>query len=181
VIAAVWALGYGLYRAYYGVGGTIGMIGVPASEGQWRAINLVAATMLLGAAILPLVALRFWHARWPRRGLLLVAWLIAVACIGHAVINDVLRVLSLMGLYEVSYPPEVWLSVDRRVADIQDLLFNETWFLGEGLLWAGIAGTALGPSVVRRRWMAATTAAVALSTVVGLLSAFGVLPRVVIG
>jgi hypothetical protein len=180
-VAAGWAFAYALYRAYYGVGGTVGMIGVPRSDDQWRAINLVAAGLLLGAAVLPLVALSLWASAWPRRVLLAAAWVIAVACIGHALINDILRVLSLAGRYEVFYPPEVWVSVDRTAADLQDLLFNETWFLVEGLVWVAIAWTVLGPSPARRWWLGSAAVAIAGSTVVGLLSAFGVIGRVVIG
>jgi hypothetical protein len=179
--AAVCALGYALYRAYYGVGGTLGMIGVPRSDEQWRAINLVAAALILGAGVLPLVALKLWHATGPRRILLGAAWIIAVACIGHALINDILRVASLAGLYDVSYPPDFWVSVDRTAADLQDLLFNETWFLVEGLLWATIASTVLGPSAARRWWITTMSVAVVVATVAGLLSAFGVIGRVVVG
>ena len=50
LIAAVWAFLYSLYRAYYAVGGTIGMFGVPVSESQWRFVNgLGAAIILVGA------------------------------------------------------------------------------------------------------------------------------------
>lgn len=181
LLAGASALGYGLYRAYYGVGGTVGMFGDPASDADWRAINLVAAALLFGAAVLPLLALPLWRTWWPRRILLAVAWLIAVACIGHALINDVLRVLSLAGWYEVLYPPGFWISIDRQAADVQDLVFNETWFLFEGALWVAIAWTVLGPSVDRRRWVGSAVVAIALAMIVGLLSAFGILGRIVIG
>jgi hypothetical protein len=180
-LAAAAALGYGLYRGYYGLGGTFGMFGEPVSEEQWRAINLVAAGLLLGAAVLPIVALPLWHLRWPRRVLLAIAWLIAVACIGHGLIDDILRVLSLAGRYEVFYPPDVWTSVDRRSADLQDLVFNETWFLIEGGLWFAIAATVLGPGPARRWWAASAIAAIGAATIVGLLSAFDVIGRAVIG
>ena len=181
LLAGAWALGYGLYRAYYGVGGTVGMFGQPVSDADWRAINLVAASLLFGAAVLPLLALPLWRTRWARRILLAAAWLIAVACIGHALINDVLRVLSLAGWHEVLYPPGFWLSIDRQAADLQDLVFNETWFLLEGTLWVAIAWTVLGPSAGRRRWVGSAVVAIALALIVGLLSAFGVIDRIVIG
>ncbi len=181
IAAAISALWYGLYRAYYGLGGTYGMFGVPASAEQWRAINLVAAGLLLGAAALPLVALPLWSRPLPRRLLLGIAWVIAVACIGHALIDDVLRVLSLAGRYGVSYPAEVWISVDRRAADLQDLLFNETWFLLEGALWLAIGWTVIGPTRARRWWIGSAVVAIGLATVVGILSGFGVLGRTVIG
>jgi hypothetical protein len=180
LLAAMSASGYGLYRAYYGFGGTLGMFGVPASGEAWRAINLWAAGLLFAAAVLPIVALPLWRRRWIGRLLLLAAWVIAVACIGHALINDVLRILSLAGRYDVSYPPALWLSVDRRAADLQDLLFNEVWFLLEGLLWLAIGWTELGPSAARRRWAGTAILAIAGATLAGLLSAFGVLGRLVI-
>lgn len=181
LMASVSAAGYGLYRAYYGLGGTFGMFGEPASDQQWRAINLVAAALLFGAAVLPLAARPLWHRQWPRRFLLAVSWVIAVACIGHAFINDILRVLSLAGVYDVFYPPEVWIDVDRRAADLQDLLFNETWFLLEGGLWFALAWTVMGPVTSRRQWVASAVLAIALATLVGLLTAFGVIGRAVIG
>lgn len=181
IAAAISALGYGLYRAYYGLGGTFGMFGVPTADAQWRGINLVAAALLLGAAVLPLVALPLWSKAWPRRILLSVAWVIVVACIGHALIDDVLRILSLAGRYDVAYPPEVWISVDRHAADLQDLVFNETWFLLEGALWLAIGWTVFGPSWARRLWAGSAMVAIGVATVVGILSGFGILGRTVIG
>ncbi len=181
LLAAVSAAGYGVYRAYYGFGGTFGMFGEPASELRWRAINLVAAGLLIGAAVLPLAARPLWDRRWPRRLLLASSWVIAVACIGHAFINDILRVLSLAGRYDVFYPPEVWNRVDQRAADLQDLIFNETWFFVEGGLWFALGWTVLGPTSARRGWVASALAAIGLATLVGLLSAFGLIGRAVIG
>jgi hypothetical protein len=181
ILGAVWALGYALYRGYYGLGGTFGMFGVPTSDATWRQVNLVAAGLLLGAAALPIVALRLWNTRWPRRFLLVAAWLITVGCIGHALIDDILRVLSLAGAYDVLYPPGFWASIDRRAADLQDLVFNETWFLVEGLLWAAIAWTVLGPGSARRWWVLSAATGVAAATIFGLASAFGFVGRSVYG
>ncbi len=181
LVAAGWAFAYALYRAYYGFGGSFAMIGVPASDAEWRAINLVAAGLLVGAAVLPLVALPLWTRPWLRRVMLTVAWLIAVACVGHAVINGILRVLSLLGIHEVFYPPGFWQTSDRRAADIQDLLFNEPWFLVQGLLWGGIAWSVLGQTGARRWWTASAAAASALAALVGVLTAFGGIGRVLIG
>jgi hypothetical protein len=79
-----------------------------------------------------------------------------------------------------STPPEVWIDVDRRAADLQDLLFNETWFLLEGGLWFALAWTVMGPVTTRRLWVATAVLAIALATLVGLLTAFGVIGRAVI-
>jgi hypothetical protein len=102
LVAAGWGLWYALYRGYYGLGGTVGMIGTPTSETEWRA------------------------------------------------------------------------------ADIQDLAFNETWFLAEGILW-GVSGTNLGRSPGRRWWTGTALVAIAALTTIGLLSAFGVVGKLIIG
>lgn len=179
--AAGWALLYAAYRAYYGFGGRLAIIGVPADEGTWRAINLAAAGLLLGASILPLVALPLWRRTGPRRVLLGMAWIIAVGCIMHGLVDDVSRVLSLAGVLEIEYPASIWQSVDAHAADIQDLVFNETWFIVEGLLWATIAWSVLGPSPARRLWAVSATVAIAALTVIGLLSAFDVIGQFIVG
>jgi len=45
--------------------------------------------------------------------------------------------MSVTGTITISYP--FWRSIDRQQTDMQDLLFNEPWFLIEGLIWAAIA------------------------------------------
>lgn len=178
--AAASALLYGAYRAYYGFGGTVGMFGTPSSEATWRTINLVAAGLLLAAAVLPIVVLGLWRQRLARHLLLGVAWIIAVGCVGHALVDDVTRVFSLAGVLDITYPAGFWLTLDHRAADLQDLLFNETWFLIEGLLWAAIAWTVLGPSRARIWWIASAAVAVAIFVAAGLLSAFGTIGRTVV-
>jgi hypothetical protein len=172
---------YAAYRAYYGFGGTVGMIGRPASESDWRAINLGAAVVLLGLAILPLVALPLWRRPAWRRALLAVAWLLAVGGVMHALIMDTQRVLSLAGLHHIRYPASSWLTHDSHRADLQDLCFNETWFLVEGALWGVLAWRILGRTRDGRRWAATALGGVAVATCVGLLSAFGVAGRWVVG
>jgi len=171
---------YALYRGYYGFGGSIGMIGTPVSETRWRAINLGAAAVLLLLALLPLVALPLWSRQRWRRPLLTVAWLLCVGGVMHALIMDVQRIASLAGVHEIHYPRSEWASHDAHAADLQDLFFNETWFLVEGVLWAILASTVLGRSRDRRRFLRSVAAAVAALTCVGLLSAFGVIGRAVI-
>jgi hypothetical protein len=170
---------YALYRGYYGVGGTVGMIGTPADESRWRAINLGAAAVLLVVALLPLAALPLWKRPPWRRALLAVAWLLAVGGVMHALIMDVQRVASLAGVHELRYPASEWASHDPHAADLQDLFFNE--FLVEGLLWGVLAWVVLGRSDARRRYLASAAAAVAALTCVGLLSAFGVIGRAIVG
>jgi len=178
--AAAWALAYTLYRAYYAAGGTFGMFGVPASETQWRLVNGVGAAILLVAAMAPLVMLVAWRRPAVRPVLLALCWVVTVGCVTHAAVDMTQRVLSLTGLLTLDYP--LWVSVDRRQADLQDLLFNEPWFLIEGLLWGAIAwSSGLRRAPRARWWLASALVAILALTVVGLLSATGVIGKVIIG
>lgn len=179
-LAAVWASIYALYRGYYAVGGTLGMLGTPVSLEQWRRINGIAAVLLFAAAVLPVALVDAWNSRRARPVLLALCWIIAVGGVSHALIGMVQRVSSLGGALTIAYP--FWQTIDRREADLQALLFNEPWFLGEGLLWAAIAWAgALRVSPRRRWWVVSALAASAAATAVGLLSAFGVIGRVIVG
>ncbi len=174
---AVWALAYACYRAYYAVGGTFGMIGVPRSESQFRFVNAVGAAVILLAAVLPPVLVRLRVSPWV---VATIAWLVAVGCSMHAVVDGTLRMFSVTGLHPTRLPSSVWLSVDRRVADLQDLLLNEPWFLVEGVLWAALGLSVVG---VRRRsaWLWSALAACLLLSVVGVLSGLGVVPTFHLG
>jgi hypothetical protein len=179
-LAAGWALLYALYRGYYAVGGTFGMFGTPVSEQQWRLINAVGAAILLVAAVLPIALLNAWGRRGARPILLALCWIVTVGCVMHATIDATQRVLSLMGRLTIDLP--FWLSIDRRRSDLQDLLFNEPWFLVEGLLWGAIAWTAgLGGSPRRRAWLASALVAITGLTVIGVLSALGVVGKLIVG
>jgi DMSO/TMAO reductase YedYZ heme-binding membrane subunit len=98
LITGCWALWYSIYRAYYGFGGSVGMLGTPVSESQWRTINLVAAvSLLLLLAVLPIAVLPLW--KRPRMRVLLgLCWVLAVGFVMHGVIDDLQRVLSLTRL-----------------------------------------------------------------------------------
>ena len=179
-LAAVWSLGYGLYRCYYALGGTIGMLGTPVSLAQWRRINAIGAAMLFITAVLALVLVNAWANRRARPVLLALCWIIAVGCVSHALIDIGQRIASLSGVLTIPYP--FWQSIDRRTADLQDLFFNEPWFFIEGLLWAAIAWVgALRESHRRLWWVGSAAVATIVSTTVGLLSAFGVIGRVIVG
>lgn len=179
LITAVWCLWYAIYRAYYGLGGTVGMFAVPKSVSQWRAINLAGAAILLVIAVLPVGVLPLWKKPRVRPILLGLCWLLAVGFIMHALIDDIQRVLSLAGLLHIEYP--YYITVDRRVADIQDLVFNETWFLIEGVLWGILGWINLRPSPARRWWIGTAIAAIAVLTCIGLLAAFGVIGKIIVG
>lgn len=180
IITAGWGLLYALYRGYYGFGGTAGMIGRPASDAQFRAINLAGAAILLIAAILPAAVLPLWRRPRLRRFLLALCWVLAVFFVMHALTQDIQRVLSLTGVRRMSYPASQWVTVNRHAADIQDLAFNETWFLAEGVLWWLLACLALGRTPARSWWSVTALAAVAAMTAIGMLSAFGVIGKFVV-
>ena len=180
LVLAGWGLSYALYRGYYAAGGTALLPGTLADPSEFRAINATAVVILLAAAALPLAALPMWPRRRPRLVLLAMFWVIAVGCSMHAMIDGVQRVLSLAGLHDVRYPASVWASIDTRAADLQDLCFNEPWFLFEGLGFALLAWIAMGPGQPRRLWIGSALAATGALTAVGLLSAFGVLGRSIV-
>jgi hypothetical protein len=107
------------------------------------------------------------------------AWVVAVGCVMHAFIGIITRVLSLAGLLTIDYP--FFRTIDTRAADLQALFFNEPWFLVEGLLWSAMGWTALQTVETRRRWVLSMAGAVAVLTVIGVLSSLGVLGRFVVG
>jgi hypothetical protein len=180
VAVAVWGLGYALYRAYYALGGTVLLPGTLADPIQFRLINAAAAAILAIAALLPIAMLPLWRRQTARPVLLAVCWLVAVGCTMHALIDSIERVLSLAGLLRIEYPT-MWASIDRRAADLQDLFFNEPWFLLEGLGFGAIGWIALGAGSRRRWWVGSTIAATSVLTVIGMLSATGVIGKVIIG
>jgi hypothetical protein len=181
IIAAGWGALYASYRAYYAVGGLAGLPGVLRSDahGTFQLINTIAAIVLLLGAAAPLLMLAFWDTRlWP--ACVVACWAVAIGCIMHALIDIAQRVLSLAGLLAVSYPTDLWASVDRHAADLQDLLANEPWFLIEGLLFAWLALLHLRG---RARLTFAITAVPAIAVFVasGMLTSTGYLARVVVG
>lgn len=168
---AIWAFAYAGYRAYYAVGGTIGMIGQPVSDARFRAVNAVGAAIILVAAVLPLVVVRVEALR---RAVPVLGWIGAVGCGMHALVDGTLRVLSVTGVHPTQLPATFWRSFDRHAADLQDLLLNEPWFLIEGLLWAALGLAFVAPSR-RRAWLVSAIAAALLLTVVGVLSGLDVI------
>ena len=68
--ACGWALSYAAYRAYYALGGTVGMFGTPVSMSQWRLINAEGAAIILIGAVLPVATLPLWQRRQARLVLL---------------------------------------------------------------------------------------------------------------
>ena len=67
LVTSVWVLLYALYRGYYAVGGTMGMIGTFRSASEWRALNLAGAVILLAVAVLPVTMLPLWRRPGVRR------------------------------------------------------------------------------------------------------------------
>jgi hypothetical protein len=166
VLASAWALVYAAYRGYYALGGTVGLIGRPVSESRLQAINAAGAAIILVAAVLPwlmLVSARF------RRITPALGWLVTVGCCMHALVDATLRVFSLAGVHPTRLPSSVWVSYDRRSADLQDLLLNEPWFLVQGLLWAALTLWVVRRAR-RRGWLVSASVATAALTAVGVLS-----------
>jgi hypothetical protein len=180
IMVAIWGLCYAFYRGYYALGGTLLLPGTPADPAQFRRINAAAVVILSIAAIMPIAILPLWQRRRVRPVLLAVCWLVAVGCIMHALIDSIERILSLAGLLTIEYPAGVWAYIDHKVADLQDLFFNEPWFLIEGLGYAALAWIALGAGSWRRWWVGSAIAATSVLTVIGLLSATGVIGKVII-
>lgn len=181
VAASIWALWYAIYRGYYAAGGTAFLPGTlrPGSESQFRLINLVGAIVIGIAALLPVATRPLWSRRRPRLALLTLCWFIAVGCCMHALVDIAERILSLAGLVRVQYP-SMWMTHEDRTADLQDLFFNEPWFLLEGLAFGALAWTSLRPGGPRRWWTATAVAAIGTLLLLGLLTIFGVTGRVII-
>jgi hypothetical protein len=173
---AAWSFGYAGYRAYYALGGDVGMIGVPASESDFRAVNAAGAAIIAAAGVLALLAVRV---RGLPRALPALGWLGAVGCCMHALVDMTLCTLSLTGVHAMERPADFWLTVDHRTADLQDLLLNEPWFLVEGLLW-GALGLVHVVQVRRPVWLTTAATAVVLLTVVGILSGLDVIGSFVV-
>ena len=181
VVLAVWGLGYTLYRAYYALGGTWLLPGTLANPAEFRVINAAAVVVLAIATLLPIAMLPLWRRPRVRPLLLGVCWLVAVGCCMHAVIDIIARVLSLTGLLDIQYSMTIWASIVPRTADLQDLFFNEPWFLLEGLGFGALAWIVLGPGRPRRRFIRAALVAVSALLVVGLLSLYGVVGKWIVG
>jgi hypothetical protein len=179
IVLGAWGLFYTGYRAYYALGGTVGMFGTPVSYQQWRMLNAFGAGILLVAAVLPVATLPLWRRSHGRRVLLAMCWAVTVGCVIHALINGIQRALSLAGVMQLDLP--FWTTIDHRRADFQDLLFNEPWFLVEGLLWAWLAFSSLSAGTARRRWLISAGVTIAVLTAVGMLSATGVIGTFTVG
>ena len=180
-LAAGWALLYAIYRGYYALGGAAGMFGEPVSQRQWRLINGIAAVLLLGAAILPVATARLWRHPRARAILLAIGWVIAVGCVMHGLVDIATRLLSIAGVIHMQFPFFVAGSVDRQMADAQDLFFNEPWFLIEGALWGALCWVELAAGRARRWWLVSALVAIAMLTVIGVLSSAGVIGKFIIG
>ena len=155
------------------------MLGIPASDAQWRFVNSVGAAILLAFAITALAIPAASRRPALRPVVLALCWLTTVGFVMHAMVDRTVRVLTLSGLLAMDCP--FWLSVNAREYDLQDLLFNEPWFLIEGLLWGAIAWSAgVGRAPHRRWWVATALLAIAALTAAGLLSATGVIGKFIV-
>ena len=156
------------------------MHGVPVSHAQWMRVNTVGAVLLFAAAVLAIILADAWVHPRARPALLVFCWIVTVACVGHALIDIVQRIASMSGAISISYP--FWQSIDRRTADLQDLLFNEPWFFVEGVLWARIGWVGSVRSSPRRAWwVGSVVGATVAASMFGVLVVFGVIDRVIVG
>jgi hypothetical protein len=156
------------------------MHGTPVSFPLWRQVNGIGALLILAFAILPLALLPAWRHRRSKPFLLALCWVVVTGCVSHAIIDIVQHAVSLAGALTIDYP--FWRSIDRKMADLQVILFNEPWFFVEGLLWAALAWTgALRQSPRRWWWIGSALAGVTAATTIGLLRAFGVMAKVIVG
>jgi hypothetical protein len=179
--AGLWALWYAIYRGYYAAGGTAFLPGTirAGSEGEFQLVNLVGAVVIGVAAVLPVALLPLWSRRWPRRMLLALCWVVAVGCCMHALVSVTQRVLSLTGIVHIDYPP-VWASVNYRVADLQDVFFNEPWFLVEGLAFGALGRLGLGAGRPRKWWTLSALTAIAALLLLGILTVAGIVGKVIV-
>ncbi len=186
LLISVFAVGYGLYRGYYALGGTAGMFGEPSSRSQWRLINGLGAIAILVAAGVPLAALVLSRWRYVRMGLIVLFSLAAVGLAMHALIDELQRALSLTGLatrWQMTLPASStagWVWKDQRTADLQDALLNEPWFLLEGLLCGAVVWIGVGPGHARRWWLMGMVAAALMATGYGALVAIGVVGQTIL-
>lgn len=153
----------------------------PCSESHWRLVNAIGAALILCAAVLPLATARFSRHPRARVALLTIGWVIAVGCVMHGLVDDITRLLSMACLLHLEFPFFVAGSLDRRASDLQDLFLNEPWFLGEGLLWGALCWVQLASARARRWWLASALVAVAVLTVIGVLSSAGIIGQFIIG
>jgi hypothetical protein len=175
LVLALWSFGYAGYRAYYALGGEIGMIGTPESDAQFRALNGVGALLIAAAGVLALVAVRVPTVA---RALPVLGWIGAVGCTMHALVDMTLRVLSLTGVHPTQLP-DLWLTYDRQRSDLQDLFLNEPWFLVTGLLWGALALTQVTDH--HRLWLRSAVSACLALVVIGVLSGLDVIGSFIVG
>jgi hypothetical protein len=178
-LACGWALLYAAYRGYYALGGTFGMFGTPVSDAKWRFINGVAAILLILAAALAAISPRLFQLPRARTVLIGVGWIITVGCVMHALVDEATRFLSLAGVLHLELP--FFTTIDRRAADLQDIFLNEPWFFVEGVLWGALCWRELKSATHRRSFLLSALVAIVVLTVIGILSAIGVIGRFIIG
>jgi hypothetical protein len=164
---AVWSLAYLVPHLYWALGGTTGLSALKPSASalpEWRAINW-AATGVLALPALLAVALARARPGGVKTGLLLISLAGAAIAAAHGLYGIVYRSLMVTGAIDVEGES---FDASRHGWVIWDLVVFEPWFLIEGLLLAGVGVAATSPSV-RRRWVIACAAGIAVATVTGLL------------
>ena len=97
----------------------------------------------------------------------------------HALVDETTRILSLAGVLHMELP--FFTTIDQRAADLQDIFLNEPWFFVEGVLWGALCWRALRSATQRRWFLASALVAIAVLTVLGILSSTGVIGQFIVG
>ncbi len=163
----IWSVAYLIPHLYWALGGTIGLSALKPSASalaEWRAINWAASGVLALPAVLAVALVR----RGPgavKTGLLLMSLTGSAIATAHGLYGIAYRALTVAGAIDVDGQR---FDASRHGWVIWDLLVFEPWFLIEGLLLAGIVAASTSPCL-RRRWIVACAAGIALATLTGLL------------
>jgi hypothetical protein len=147
----VLAVFYAVFvRFYQAAGGTVGMGGsVPRGLPNFQFASFLAGVLILlgGAACVVLTSpqLRRAPTSLPVIGgrevsaALVIPLCAAPTLLGglyaiiHGIGGMVTKLLGLLGIVEIPFPAEAWVTVDMVALSLWDLLFYEPWFLAMGL------------------------------------------------
>lgn len=153
--AGAWGLALAVFyavfvRFYQAAGGTIGLGGsAPADPAALQAASYAAGLLILlgGVACLMLgyPLARCWPAWVPGVGARAVTpWLLVPLCAVPALVGGLFAVvhglggwstkfLELVGVIDIAYPADAWVTLDVTAMDLWSVLFYEPWFLAMGV------------------------------------------------
>ena len=132
--AFAWAAAYAIgVRGYQGLGGTIGLAGTFSDPAGMRRASLVAGAGILLVGIGALAFVRPWGLRLPRWLVIVPALVGSSYAMAHALTSYVTKPLHALGVVELRF--DGWAERDETGQFVWDLLFDEPWFLGLGVLF----------------------------------------------